>query len=442
MCKRCSNKAQIPLFSQSGTISLDTLAKSGTNLRNPDKRRASSVSQNATYEDSFISPLASNFQEQSDPDYFPLLTKGTDFSDKKTLQNRAKRKYISSKLAEGLVDFTNAEMSIAVRKMVEKEAHRTTIWRAKNPFFSKNKSYWNMWHCANTAELENGKFKTRYCKNRLCIVCNSIRTAELTNKYRHVLKAWDGDMWFITLTAQTVSDVELRDNIKERERITRLIFKRLDKRHRRHPDTHEKPRLIKKIECTYRVASDKYHPHQHLIVKGEETAKAFLKMWIEDAKHLGVDPAAQDIQKADENTHKELFKYFTKVISDGGAKEESERAIYLHAVDTIFQAIKGIHTFRPMGFKISQYDPVLGDVVRYEQSAPTEASRKLEDISQENLDPEIFRWNHELNDWVGTRTGELASGHVLSESIEQICASMKMPARCRNEILYNLLDSS
>ena len=78
----------------------------------------------------------------------------TNITDRQTLLKRARRKYLTTGYVGALVDASGLN-----------DTHL-------------QKSYWNTYHCARTLTLQSdGNITGRYCKNRWCLVCNSIRTA-------------------------------------------------------------------------------------------------------------------------------------------------------------------------------------------------------------------------------------------------------------------------
>ena len=125
---------------------------------------------------------------------------GTDLSNSKAIQRRAKCKLITQKTILGLID-------------VAKER------QAKD----RLKAYWNTYHCQNRVYTSQSKLYTKYCKNRFCTVCCGIRRAELIGKYLPEIKTWESP-YFVTLTVKAVPANRLRVIIKGVIRAFRKIM--------------------------------------------------------------------------------------------------------------------------------------------------------------------------------------------------------------------------
>ena len=302
------------------------------------------------------------------------LNKGTNVNDKKTLQKRARRKYMSTALSLRLVD-------------AEKQ----------NPDSILKKSYWNSFHCCAQMEVkESGKVTSSYCKNRWCLVCNSIRTAQLILKYNPILDGWDNKVMVTLTRGPRCKGAELKLVIEEMQLVFNQIRKTFNQRYKR--GTSEKFVGLRKLECTYDPTTNTFHPHYHLILESPNIAKDFLEMWLE--KHPKANRRAQDIRPADQNSTIEVFKYFTKVISK---TKDGERAIYADAMDVIFNAIRGKRTFQNFGFKVGKVD-----------FSEEEISEVIDTLY------EVANWDQDVADWVVKSSGELLSGYSPGDGMREL----------------------
>ena len=147
---------------------------------------------------------------------------------------------------------------------------------------------------------------------------------------------------------------------------------------------------ISKLECTYNLIRDDYNPHFHVIVESKEMGNVLLSEWLK--RNDLAKSGGQDIRRVDNKASMELFKYMTKVVS-GNAK--TGRAIYVDALDIIFNAIHRKRTVQPFGFK---------------------ATKLVADDDGENVDAghvmAVMRWHQDVSDWVDTETHELFTGYV------------------------------
>ena len=102
-------------------------------------------------------PLDTLAQLTSKEDF--ALQSRVEYTDKKTLVKKARRKFFTSNLSLRLVDATKENVKSKLQK-----------------------SYWNSYHCnAQLIYRNDGKVTGKYCKCRWCMTCNAIRTARSIN---------------------------------------------------------------------------------------------------------------------------------------------------------------------------------------------------------------------------------------------------------------------
>ena len=119
---------------------------------------------------------------------------GSDLTNAKGLKGRARRKMITQKMAYILID----------------------IAKKKNDV-DRQQGYWNTFHCQNRIYSAKGKFYGRYCKNRFCTLCSSIRKADIINRYLPIIATWT-QPYFVTLTTRALSRTRLRKRIGDLNR--------------------------------------------------------------------------------------------------------------------------------------------------------------------------------------------------------------------------------
>jgi hypothetical protein len=196
-----------------------------------------------------------------------------------------------------------------------------------------NKSYWQTYHCTRTILQDGNQIKSRYCNQRWCLVCNSIRTGKMINGYLPAIE----DMvnpYFVTLTVKNVKAYDLKQTIESMQRDFRRSMDKLKKQ-------GIVLKGIRKVEVTFNESRQDYHPHFHCIIDGCKESFALVSDWIkrhpEQATYKG-----QDIRFADRNTTTELFKYFTKLLTKNGQFLAPE-------MDIAFRAMKSKRVFQPFG---------------------------------------------------------------------------------------------
>lgn len=333
---------------------------------------------------------------------FVQLQAKTTKQDQRKLTNRAKRKYLSTALSLSLVD------------VVKEYQNRSNDLEQFNENQAFKRSYWNMYHCSRKLETSNGKLIGKYCKNRLCVVCSAIRTANLMKKYLPVIESWldEDKVYFLTFTVPNCKAEHLKDTIRSMQDIIKKIQQSLKKRYQRA----KKPPIqgLRKLECTYNSLRKDFHPHYHLLIKGKAAAEAFMEQWMNRTEHLKTSSKAQDISEANMGAGKELFKYFTKVITtEKSSNGTNKRLIYAEAVHTIFKAIKGVRTFQNFGFKLPKED-----------KTEEQLSFELEVPQVENLEEQTYIWMQGNANWFCTDTGENLSQHELSDNLKEIVSNI------------------
>jgi len=246
-------------------------------------------------------------------------------------------------------------------------------------------AYRNMYYC-NSILVQDGKeLKTSYCKNRLCAVCNAIKTANLINGYIPELAKFENPL-FLTLTIKSVYGKQLRPAINDMLKKIRIINKELAKE-------KIKIKAIRKLECNYNLQRDTYNPHFHFIIDGIQAASNILNRWLE--LNPTCDPYAQNIMVADYDSMTELFKYFSKAISKKGE-------VYPKQLDIIYSAFRNRRVVQPLGIK-KEVDEDEREKVIYEE------------LQEDNAQ---WQWDKDNFDWVNHQTGETLTGFVPTHDIK------------------------
>jgi len=239
------------------------------------------------------------------------------------------------------------------------------------------------------------------CLGRACTSCNRMRTAALMSQYLPRLQECansENGLWFVTLTMRNVPGEELKAELRRYYQLWNKI------RHKRQFERYIKEQGViglRKMECTYHGNAflykkktiwvdkwvngelrrvpvetfddwerdddgcpkidewyDTYHPHFHLFCTSKEFAEWLVKQWLTLAGDRAT-ATAQDIrevyddsqtldwkQKKGKKGCKEIFKYFTKLIS-----KQADGTWYIDAPSllTILKAVKGCRTFQRFG---------------------------------------------------------------------------------------------
>lgn len=252
-----------------------------------------------------------------------------------------------------------------------------------------HKSYLNSYYCNSVYEQKENKLTTTYCNNRWCMVCNRIRTAKMINGYLGPIKSLT-DPYMVTLTVPNVPDGELSDTIDMMISVFGKIVNSWNTHNRENKVTG-----IRKIECTYNQNTDTFHPHFHVILQNKEIACTIVYKWLQafpNAKNI-----AQDCRPADEKSLMELFKYFTKILTN-------KHDFYASKMDVIFRAMRRRRVYQPFG----NVHIISEDLDEYETQA-------YKDLANED---KIWKWLE--HDWVDEDTGECLSGYTPNQQFKDL----------------------
>ncbi|MFZ2961452.1 MAG: protein rep [Candidatus Ozemobacteraceae bacterium] len=269
-----------------------------------------------------------------------------------------------------------------------------------------HRSYVKSTACNSVLTQEDGKIKGFYCKQRWCAVCNRIRTGVLFNKYEEVIRGFE-DRYLVSLTLENCKAEDLPETIDEMIRLFGLCAMSIKQTEKLEF------KALRKMEVTYNSRFNSYHPHFHVICKGKETAEKLIKQWLikvnkysKNKEKCRAVEDAQDMTPCDENTMKELFKYFTKLIN--------EQRLYPKVLDVIFQAMKGRRTFQAYLPKYLQKKVKnIGDEEDLVLERGTPAITRL----NENI---LWDYIPEARNYVDKDTGELLTDYKPTETFERL----------------------
>ena len=267
------------------------------------------------------------------------------------------------------------------------------------------KAYWNTYYCQQSLISVDGRFYGKYCKNRFCSLCCSIRKAEMINKYYPVLKNWK-EPYFLTLTVKSCNAKNLKHYIKKFiQGIQRIIAK-----HRKRYQRGKGIKLVgvRSLECNFNPTRKTYNPHFHIIAKDKKIAEILLKEWLKLWTPKYANRLGQNIQPVRnlESGLIEIIKYGSKIFTEADLKEKTKGEktvyIYLKALDTILNAMKGKRIFDRFGFDLPQQH-------KYKSAKPQLVN---------NYDE--WDYNAEISDWQNVMTQERLSGYELPTSLQSI----------------------
>ena len=234
--------------------------------------------------------------------------------------------------------------------------------------------------CCSAGEIKDGKVVMRYCRSRICRICNNIKTATLINKYQSQFDI--SRTHFVTLTFKNVEKEQLRQSLKDQKRI---LYNTRQALRRKGINLSG----IYTTEITYNEKSKEYHPHIHMMVQGSfSDCEELVCCWVARSNKMGYNCSflAQDIQKVSgPESFKELFKYVSKWYKDKDGKLDAV------VVDTIIEATWGLRMVQTFGDIIAQ-----SEEIQEESIIPINA-----------IEGDMFLWASD--DWYSITTGESLS---------------------------------
>jgi hypothetical protein len=269
-----------------------------------------------------------------------------------------------------------------------------------------HKAYVRTFFCNRWIEVDReGGVRTEYCKQRWCPICNGVRTAELINGYLPTLLQL-GNLWFVTLTRQSVKANELRSTFQ-------IMKKSL--RHIQHNVLRKKHRItlqgIRKIESNYNANTDTFNPHMHLVLSAENIndVYALVQEWLYYNPDT-TDSEAQNIrkvdltQKQDKDFLLELFKYATKTVTKDGFSPDAQ--------DVIYTALFRTRAIQPMGIKKIPKEKRTQQVVKVD----------FQPLGQ----VENYFYDYQYYDWIAAN-GTKFTGYKPDKKTKQILRKIENP---------------
>ena len=331
---------------------------------------------------SYLDTLADNETNKARQNHVIVNGEGSDLSKTDALQGRAKRKTITQSMMLKLIDLA-------------KDNERPEL----------QKAFWNTYHCQQKIITADGKLYGKYCKNRFCTLCCSIRKADIINRYYPIIKYWEAPH-FVTITIKAVKEDKLKS------RIDAMIrgFRRINAKHRKRHQRGAGIKLIgvKSLECNFNPKKKTYNPHLHIITANKAMAEVIVADLLKLCTSKFASYKAQDIRKVYdlEKSLIETIKYGTKIFIEPDlkkrAKETTTAQIYIKALNNILVAMKGKRIFERFGFNIPK-----------EQATKKIPAKLLSSFNE-------WQYNPKSSDWENIKTGELLTGFVIPSHLQAL----------------------
>lgn len=187
------------------------------------------------------------------------------------------------------------------------------------------------------AKLLNANF----CENRFCPNCaaNQARklAIELAISLEWIKEKYGYRFIFLTLTAPNIPAHEVEDELRDYSKSFKRLFER-------KPVKAICKGYIRKLEMTYNIERNDYHPHYHVVVAVNKSyftdknyylsQKKWLEMWRESKRDWSIE--AVDVRAVNENNLEKSVQEFAKYIA-----KDSNYAYSLDVFSTFYRTLKG-----------------------------------------------------------------------------------------------------
>lgn len=304
---------------------------------------------------------------------------GSDLNKFNALKGRAKRKMITQTMMLNMVDHCD-----------------------KDGLPERRKSYWNTYYCQSRVYTVNGRLHGKYCKNRYCTLCCSIRKADIINRYLPVLQSWE-QPYFVTLTVKAVPGRSLNAVMRKMIETFQTITEKYKKQNQRGKGT--KLIGIRSLESNFNPEARTYNPHFHCIVANKQMAEILISEWLERARPGKAKSVAQKMEPVFDNTVAliEVIKYGSKIFTEPDIdkksrekeKKKKNSTIYAAALCNIFRSMKGLRIFERFGFNL-----------------PRDAKQEA---AGSKIVKDFYEWNFHppSTDWLSADTGNPLSNYIV-----------------------------
>ncbi len=169
--------------------------------------------------------------------------------------------------------------------------------------------------CGNRLELyDNDVVKTWFCKQKTCLVCNSIRLAKFLDKSLDHINKTGHTLFHMVLTVRNPSINDLKETI---DRMYGFFKNSSLKKDTRYKQLNKKIMFIRSFEATLNEENKTFHIHFHILIAGtnekeiKEYGELIINYWI---KYFG-EKANMKAQYLEEQKKSALenFKYLFKI---------------------------------------------------------------------------------------------------------------------------------
>lgn len=242
--------------------------------------------------------------------------------------------------------------------------------------------------CAGRLEVyDNDVVKTYFCKQKTCLVCNSIRLAKFLSKTLDYIDQSGNILYHMVLTVRNPSVEDLKETI---DKMYGFFKNSSLKKIKRYKELNKKIMFIRSFEATLKEENRTFHIHFHILLTGKiesevkEYGDLIIKYWL---KYFG-EKANKKAQYLEEQKKSilENFKYLFKLndISDSNIR-------------MLYHFLKATEGRRLFTAKKLPRDKSLKKALKELQFNDVENANRID----------AFHFHKDAQNWISPFTGEL-----------------------------------
>lgn len=234
-------------------------------------------------------------------------------------------------------------------------------------------------------ELGNGNIVALYCKEKTCLICNSIRAAKFLDKYKSNIE----NRTFIyhnVLSIKNPNDENLKTDINK---MFKFFNQSSLKKNKRFVELNRSIGFIRTFETTFNSTAKTYNIHFHCLLAGEieseviEYGNILIDYWL---KYFGAKANRKgQYLKKQEKSILENFKYLFKL------KDITKNEIPM--LYTFLKAVQNKRLFMTKNIEANDIDKSKLDAQKF-------SNRNSHRVKQ-------FHYNIKNKNWIDPETGEI-----------------------------------
>lgn len=167
--------------------------------------------------------------------------------------------------------------------------------------------------CNRLSELKDGRIISRFCGQKTCYICNTMRRVKFTKKYLEEIKT-DNYKYHLVLTCKNPDKENLKEII---DKMYKFFSNSNLRKNKNYKKINNKIKMIRSFECTLNTEKKSFNVHFHCLLSNSDEndlilyGNTIINYWL---KYFGnkANRAAQYFSPR-EKSELENFKYLMKL---------------------------------------------------------------------------------------------------------------------------------